>query len=294
MINSTMKQAEYYGRGLNSRRRRFLRHMVRERGALLALSFLLIVMCGALLAPWIAPFEPYGIDLQQRLEPPCVMNWLGTDEQGRDIFSRILFGIRLTLLTGFLGTFCGGMIGIPIGIIAAFYRRSEGPLMRLMDVLLSFPSILLGLAIGGVAGPGTRTVIAAVSVATIAPTARIARSSATTVVHQDYVMSGFAAGLSEPMLIWRYVFRNCVSPIVVYMTLRLGQVILLGSSLSFLGLGAPPPTAELGTMASMGREFLFFAPHVALIPTFVIFAIVLAFNLFGDSLRDILDPRLQT
>jgi ABC-type dipeptide/oligopeptide/nickel transport system permease subunit len=213
---------------------------------------------------------------------------------GRDMLSRILYGTRLTLLTGFLSIFFGGAIGSLCGILAAFFKRLDAFIMRLMDVLFSFPAILLGLAIVGIYGPGVGGIVLALTISSIPPVCRMARSSAATVVNQDYVVSGRVIGLSDTVLIWRYVVRNCVSSIFVYVTLRFGQVILLGSALSFLGLGAPPPTAELGTMVSQGRSFLFMAPHVSIFPSAVIFVIVLCLNLLGDILRDILDPRLQT
>jgi peptide/nickel transport system permease protein len=165
--------------------------------------------------------------------------------------------------------------------------------MRLMDIMLSFPAILFGLAIAAIFGPGITSVVIALSVATVPLMARIARSSALVVLGLDYIEAARAQGMGDARLIARHLAPNCLSPILVFATLRFGQVILLGSALSFLGLGAQPPVAELGAMASQGRTFLFFAPHISVLPCAVIFVVVLAFNVLGDALRDALDPRLR-
>jgi peptide/nickel transport system permease protein len=165
--------------------------------------------------------------------------------------------------------------------------------MRLMDMLLSFPAILFGLAIAAIFGPGVLAIVVAMSIATVPLMARIVRGAALVVMKQDYIDAARAVGMSDARLIWRHVAPNCLSPIFVFATLRFGQVILLGSALSFLGLGAQPPTAELGAMASEGRNFLFFAPHISVVPSVLIFLVVLSFNVLGDALRDALDPRLR-
>ena len=166
-------------------------------------------------------------------------------------------------------------------------------LMRLVDVLLSFPAILFGLAIAAVIGTGLKGLIIALCITAIPSIARIARGAAQQVMQQEYMEAGRAAGSSDLKLIWRYLAANCWPVIMIYMTLQLGQVILLGSALSFLGLGAQPPTAELGSMAADGRRFLTIAPHVSTLPCVAIFMVVLAFNVLGDALRDALDPQLR-
>jgi peptide/nickel transport system permease protein len=196
-------------------------------------------------------------------------------------------------MMGVAAVVAGGTIGALLGFLAAFYQRIEGLVMRLMDVLLSFPAILFGLAIAAIFGPGLFSVVLALSIATVPLMARIVRGAALVVMRQDYIEAARAQGMSDARLIRRHLAPNCLSAIFVFATLRFGQVILLGSALSFLGLGAQPPVAELGAMASEGRNFLFFAPHIAVIPSLVIFAVVLAFNVLGDALRDALDPRLR-
>jgi len=197
------------------------------------------------------------------------------------------------LLMGFASVAFGCTIGGVIGFAAAYYPKASGVLMRFMDILLSFPAILFGLAIAAIFGPGLLAVIIALSIATVPLMARVVRGSALVVLQQGYIEAARSLGLSDLRIILRYVLPNCLSAIFVFVTLRFGQVILLGAALSFLGLGAQPPTAELGAMAADGRTFLFFAPHVSVLPSLAIFAVVLAFNVLGDSLRDALDPKLR-
>jgi peptide/nickel transport system permease protein len=275
------------------RRPSVLATLLRDPGAAISLVFLAVVILAALLADWISPRDPFATDLMQIMSPPSAEYWFGTDGQGRDILARMLYGTRVTLGMGFAALIAGGLLGALIGFLAAFYRRVDGLLMRLMDMLLSFPAILFGLALAAIFGPGLTSVIIALSIATVPLMARIVRGAALVVMGQDYIEAARAIGMSDARLILRHLAPNCLSSIFVFSTLRLGQVILLGSALSFLGLGAQPPTAELGAMAAQGRNFLFIAPHISVIPSLGIFAIVLAFNVLGDALRDALDPRLR-
>ena len=259
----------------------------------LALLVAIILVAVAVLAPWLAPGDPTDNDLSVAMHPPGGGYLLGTDDQGRDMVTRLLFGLRLTLLMGVSSVLVGGAIGGAIGLFAAFYRRLDGVLMRCMDVLLSFPAILFGLSLAAIFGPGVLAVVAAMAVATIPLTARIVRGAAAAEMARDYMEAARAVGMSDARMIWRHLAPNCVSAALVFATLRFGQVILLGSALSFLGLGAQPPTPELGTMAAQGQQFLFYAPHIAVAPCVLIFVVVLAFNVLGDALRDLLDPRLR-
>lgn len=280
-------------------RKAWWRALLRDRSAVLALLILTVIVLGALLAPWVAPFNP---DENSRaiMQPPVWAargNWthlLGTDGQGRDILSRILHGTRLTLVIGLVAVGIGGIIGSALGLLSAMYRRIDPWVMRLNDMMLSFPAILLGLALVAVMGPGIWPVIIALAVASIPDCARIARSIGLGVMGQEYIEAGRAVGLSDAALFRRYLLRNSISSILIFLSLRFGQVILIGAALSFLGLGARPPAAELGMMAAQGRDFLLFAPHIVAIPSAVIFIIVLCANVTGDALRDVLDPRLQT
>lgn len=270
-----------------------LRMLGRDLGGALSLGLVVLIVLAAVFAPWLSPRDPYETDLLAIMQPPSAEYLLGTDGQGRDILARMLYGLRVTLLMGLASLVTGGVVGAVVGFCAAFYRRADGLLMRLMDILLSFPAILFGLALAAIFGPGEVSVVIALSIATVPLMARIVRGSALVVMGLDYIEAARAIGMGDARLIARHLAPNCLSAIFVFSTLRLGQVILLGSALSFLGLGAQPPLAELGAMAAQGRNFLFIAPHISVIPSLGIFVIVLAFNLLGDALRDALDPRLR-
>jgi ABC-type dipeptide/oligopeptide/nickel transport system permease subunit len=280
------------------RRPGMLRRLLRDRLAVAALVVLGLIVLAAILAPWIAPNDPY-LTGRRRLLPPVWEargTWefiLGTDALGRCMLSRMLYGARSTLMIGVIATAIGGIVGILVGLLAAFYRRLDGVLMRLNDVLLSMPAILLGLAIAAVAGAGLTAIVVALAIANIPTVARVTRATALVVMGQDYMEAGRSIGLPDHTLIWRYLALNCLSPVLVYLTLRFAQTILIGAVLSFLGLGAQPPAAELGMMASSGRNELFIAPHVATFPSLAIIVIVLCVNVLGDALRDLLDPRLR-
>ena len=275
------------------------RALLADRAAMVALTLLALITLGAIFAPLIAPHDP---DLNSRsvMQPPVWSErgtWefmLGTDGQGRDILSRVLYGTRLTLLIGLVAVGIGGVIGSTLGLLASMYRRLDPWVMRLNDMMLSFPAILLGLALVAVIGPGVWPVIVALGVASIPDCARIARSIGIGVMGQEYIEAGRAVGLSDWTIFRKYLLRNSISSIMIFLSLRFGQVILIGAALSFLGLGARPPASELGMMAAQGRDFLLFAPHIAAIPSVVIFIIVLCANVAGDALRDILDPRLKS
>jgi glutathione transport system permease protein len=275
-----------------------LRRLMRDRVAVAALIVLALIVAAAILAPWISPHDPY-LTTRRRLLPPVWeargtwVHVLGTDNLGRDMLSRLLYGARSTLLIGVIATAIGGAVGIMVGLLAAYYRRLDGVLMRLNDVLLSMPAILLGLALAAVIGAGLTAIVVALAVATVPTVARVTRATALIVMGQDYMEAGRSIGLSDGALIWRYLALNCISPVLVYLTLRFAQTILIGAVLSFLGLGAQPPAAELGMMASSGRNELFIAPHVATLPSLAIILIVLCANIVGDALRDLLDPRLR-
>lgn len=267
--------------------------MLRDPILLLAVLFLLFVAVSVICAEWVAPYNPLRTSLRNQALTPSAQFWLGTDEQGRDILSRVIFGLRVTLATSLSGLMIGIAAGSLIGLLAAYFRRLDMLLMRIIDVILSFPAILIGLGLAGVTGGGNLGIIIALAVATVGPAARIARSAAITVVQMDYIAGARMVGLSSVQIIFRYVLLNCLASIIVYATLRFGQLILLAASLSFLGLGVSPPTPELGVMVSQGRALLLTAPHVALMPCAVILLLVLSLNLVGDALRDALDPQMK-
>jgi len=270
-----------------------LRRLARDPLALIALIFLVLIVVAAILAPVLAPFDPYDTNLRMRLRPPGSDHLLGTDTQGRDLLTRLLYGARTTLALGFASIVVGSLIGTSIGLAAAFYRRLEGPLMRLVDILLSFPSILFGLALAAMLGVGMDSLVIALGLSAAPPIARVARATAASVMQAEYMDAGRVIGLSDGALIRRYLLRNCAAPIVVYCSLQFGETILLAAALGFLGLGLQPPTAELGSIAAEGRSFIFLAPHVSTAASLLIFMIVLSCNLLGDAFRDLTDPKLQ-
>lgn len=294
---SLQSQADQRAIAAIRRKNAVWRRILGDPAAAAAALVLLALVLAALFAPWIAPYDPYSNNMRLRLCPPgsakCAGYLLGADGQGRDMLTRILFGLRATLGMGLIAVVVGGGLGALIGLSAAYFRRLDAPLMRLVDVLLSFPSILFGLAIAAVLGTGLVSLVIALSVAAVPSIARIARGAAQSIMQQEYMEAGRAVGLGDAALIWRYLARNCWPTILIYMTLQLGQAILLGAALSFLGLGAQPPTAELGAMAADGRKFLSIAPWVSTIPCAAIFLVVLTFNVLGDALRDALDPKLR-
>ncbi len=277
---------------LQTRRWR-LAAVARDRAALVAAVFLLLVFASALLAPWISPDNPNVASDQLRFAPPFTAGHiLGTDEQGRDMLSRLLWGGRVSLLVGLVPVVIASTAGLLLGLIAGYAGGIVDTLiMRTLDVLFAFPMVLLAIAIAGVLTPGLSTEIIAIAVVLIPYVGRLARTSTLSVVAMPFIEAARAAGASRTALLARYVTPNVLPPLLVYATTLVGLMIVVGSGLSFLGLGVQPPTADWGAMVSEGREVLATAPLVTLIPGLVIVIVSLAFNFIGDGLRDALDPR---
>jgi peptide/nickel transport system permease protein len=264
----------------------------KHRMALAGGAILAAVVLVALLAPWLAPGDPLEQNLYRRLLPPSPDHWLGTDDFGRDMLSRLLYGARLSLRVGLMAIFLALTAGTALGLVAG-YRGGVADMliMRLMDILLAFPSILLAIAIVAVIGPGIDKAMLAVSMVLVPQFARLVRASVLSIRETAYVEAARALGAGEGGILWRGVLPNCAAPLIVQATLGLGTAILDAAGLSFLGLGAQPPTPEWGAMLSGGRELLLEAPWVMTFPGLAIFIVVLGLNLFGDGLRDALDPR---
>ncbi|MGM0779510.1 MAG: nickel transporter permease [Bacillota bacterium] len=268
--------------------------LIKNKMSLVGGSIVLIYIILAVLAPLISPYDPYEIDLVNKLQPPSSDHIMGTDDKGRDIFSRILYGSQLSLAVGFVSVFIGALFGIVLGIISGYYGGwVDTIIMRFIDVLLAFPGLLLALAIVSALGPSLINVMIAVGVFSIPTFARIVRGSTLSVKKMEYIDAIRVLGASDLKIIFVHILPNILSPIIVQGTLRLATSILSVAGLSFLGMGAQPPTPEWGAMLSDGRDFLFTAPHIALFPGIAIALIVLGFNLFGDGLRDALDPRMK-
>jgi ABC-type dipeptide/oligopeptide/nickel transport system permease subunit len=279
------------GRGV--RLRRFWTAFARNRLGIVGLVLVLIFLGMAIFGPWLSPHGPNEQDLPAQLQSPSLAYPLGTDDFGRDILSRLLVGSRVSLLVGVIATGIGAGIGTTVGLLSGFYRRLDGPLMRSMDVLLSFPSVLLAVAIIAILGPSIGNVMIAVGISSIPTYARLVRSTVLSVKSLDYVEAARAIGSPGPRIMARHILPNCLSPIIVYSTLQIGGAILTASLLSFLGLGVQPPDPEWGQMVNAGRGWLQQAPHIATIPGLAIFFVVMGFNLLGDGLRDVLDPRMR-
>ncbi len=266
-----------------------MRHRAGVAGALLLASLILL----ALLAPVIAPYSWSEQNIAIRWEGPSPAHLLGTDELGRDIFSRILWGGRYSLSIGFGAVLISFLVGVVIGTISGFYQRLDGIIQRVVDVTLAFPTILLAIAIAAARGPGLLNTIIVIGVTEIPGFIRLTRSSVLSIREREYVSAARALGAVDSRIMVRHILPSMVSPIVVFASLRIAGALLTGATLSFLGLGIPPPNPEWGAMISTARNNLRVAPHTFFIPTAVLFIAVISANLLGDALRDTLDPTLR-
>ncbi|ADC90668.1 ABC transporter permease [Mageeibacillus indolicus] len=272
----------------------FVKKFIRRKTAVVALIFILFLLIVAALGPEIAPYDANQPDYNNLLSPPSAEHIWGTDEFGRDIFSRLLAGTRLSLLSALSATIVGASIGIILGLLAGYYGGWINALvMRGSDVLFAFPDILLAIAIVAIIGPGMVNVVIAVAVFTIPSFARIVRSATLTVKEAPYVEVARSIGCKDRRILWIHVFPGTVQSMIVNFTMRVGTAILAASSLSFLGFGANVTEPDWGAMLSQGRNYLNTAPYIVLFPGMLIFLTVLAFNLLGDGLRDTLDPKLN-
>ena len=266
--------------------------MRRHPLALTGGALLVLLAIAALLAPLLAPADPLAQDLYHRLQPPGWSHLLGTDEFGRDIFSRILYGARISLRLGLFAISAALGAGTLLGLLAGYRGGlADTLIMRLMDVMLAFPSILLAIAIVAITGPGIDNVMIAVSIVLIPQYARLVRAAVLSIRELNYVEAARALGASDTHILVKAILPNCLVPLIVQSTLSLATAMLDAAGLSFLGLGAQPPTPEWGAMLSGGRDLLLRAPWIMAFPGLAIFAAALGLNLFGDGLRDALDPR---
>jgi ABC-type dipeptide/oligopeptide/nickel transport system permease subunit len=269
--------------------RRFRRNRAAVAGLVLVCIFGLMAVTG----PWVAPFDPLKQQLDGALKPPSWEHWMGRDELGRDILSRILHGARVSLGMALAASLIAAAVGVLTGLTAAYRGRLlEESLMRLVDVVLAFPGFLLAVAVVSVLGPGIENVVVAVGINTIPGFARVTHSAVLGVKQAEHVAAAHALGNSGTRVLWRHVMPGCLGPIVVQFTLRMGTIVVIASGLSFLGLGAQPPSPEWGAMLSTAREYLRTAPHLSLFPGLAILVLVLAWNLLGDGLTEAVNPKL--
>jgi peptide/nickel transport system permease protein len=271
--------------------RKLLHNRSAQVGLVLCLGFALL----ALLAPWLAPYGFSKLNLAQRLLPPGAEgHFLGTDNLGRDLLSRLLYGSRVSLAVGLFSVGISVLLGVPLGAIAGYRGgRLDSLIMRAMDLLLAFPSILLAIAIVTVLGNNLTNAMIAVGIVGIPVFARITRASVLTVKEMEYVQAARTIGCSPSRILWVHILPNCLNPLIVQSTLSLGTSVLDAAGLSFLGLGAKPPTPEWGTMLSDSYRYYEQAPWLVMGPGLAILAMVLGFNLLGDGLRDALDPKTR-
>ena len=247
----------------------------------------------AIFAPWIAPQDPAAINLPTRLEPPSAAHWFGSDELGRDILSRIIYGARISMLVGSCVVLTSLALGLVIGCIAGYYggRVDRFVNVVLMNAFLSFPGILLAIAFVAFRGPGILNLVLALSLGGWVGYARLVRGQVLAAREKEYVEAARALGASDLRVIVRHILPNIIQPVIVQSAIGMAGAILAEATMSFLGLGVPPPTASWGTMLNDGRAHLFDAPHLVLFPALAVMLAVLSFNFIGDALRDFLDPR---
>ena len=283
-----------------TRTRAFWKQFSTNRGALIAACLLVLLVLAALAAPWIAPHDPI-VQYRQSLKIPPAWetggDWrfvLGTDETGRDIVSRLLFGARLSLLIGLVSVVLAMIPGIVLGLLAAFFPKSlDAPIMRLIDVLLALPSLLLAVAVVAVLGPGLINTMMAIGIVGLPAFTRLTRAAALGELQKEYVVASRVAGAGIVRLMFVQVLPNCAAPLIVQATLGFSTAILDAAALGFLGLGVQPPSAEWGAMLASARDYIESAWWIVTMPGLSILATVLAINLFGDGLRDALDPKLR-
>lgn len=271
-----------------------LRRFARNRRAVAGLAVLTIIVLASIFAPYVATHDPTDQVLPDRLTPPGARYWLGADDLGRDIFSRIVYGGRISLRLGFVSVGIGLAVGGTIGLTAAYYGGWwDTGVMRLMEFLQAIPALLLAIAIVASLGPGIRNAMIAIGIAVIPNYARVVRSVVLTLRELEYVQAAEASGATDWRIMGRHIVPNALAPVIVQSTLGLATAILTAAGLSFLGLGAQPPSPEWGAMLAQSRAFARLAPHVVTYPGLAILFTALSLNLLGDGLRDLLDPRLK-
>lgn len=273
--------------------RGWLSRLQRHPLAFAGLVLLALVTLAAILAPLAAPHDPFEVHAVDRLKPPSATYWLGADTLGRDVFSRLLYGARISLGVGASTVILCNVVGIMVGLSAGYYRRLDNLLMRIMDGFMAFPSILLALGIVAVLGPSVVNTVIALSIVYTPRVARVVRSAVLAIREADYILAGRAVGLSDMRIIGRHVLPNAMAPIIVQATFIFAYAVIAEASLSFLGVGSSPEVPSWGNMLSDARQYLRRAPSLALFPGVAIMLTVLSLNLLGDGLRDVLDPHLS-
>ena len=268
----------------------------KNKGAMIGLAIVLILISAALCSGFLLDYESQIIKqvTRERLQWPSLKHWMGTDQYGRDIFFRLLYGSRFSLSVGFVAVVVALFVGVPLGAVAGYFGgATEDIIMRMTDIFAAVPNILMGIVLVSALGPNTINLMLAVGITSVPQFVRVTRASVLTVRNQEYVEAARAVGISEAKIIFTHILPNCLSPIIVQTTLRIASAIIAASSLSFLGLGVPVPAPEWGAMLSDGRGFIRGYAYMTFFPGLAIMITVLAFNMVGDGLRDALDPKLK-
>jgi ABC-type dipeptide/oligopeptide/nickel transport system permease subunit len=269
------------------------RRLLRNPRAVAGLIVLLVLGAAAISAPLLSTYSPLAINPGQASAAPSGAHWLGQDQIGRDLLARIMYGGRVSLVVGLIAVGLALLVGAPTGLVAGYFGGgADLILMRVIDLMMAFPSILLAILIVAVLGPGIENVMLAVGISSLPLYARLTRASTLSVREMEYVQAARCLGQSTPYILMRHILPNCLPPLVIQATLRVGTAILTAASLTFLGLGVQPPTPEWGAMISEGRSYITTAPHITIFPGLTIVLAVLGFNLLGDALNDVLNPRL--
>jgi peptide/nickel transport system permease protein len=290
-----MSDVAITSRSVTAEPRRFgaLRRLLGHRAFVIGFAIILLLVLCAILAPLISSIDPTAMKVRLRFRPPSAAFWFGTDQFGRDVFTRVLHGARISLFVGFAVCVTSGLCSAALGVVAAQFRGADGPIMRLMDALMSFPAILLALGIAAALGPSISSVIAALSVAYVPAGVRIVRAAGLTVREMDYVKSAQISGASSLRIVTRHILPNCLSPLLVHLTFIFAYAMLAEAALSFLGVGIQPPVASWGNIVAEGRDYATQAWWIMLFPGIAISLAALSLNLLGDALSDFLDPRLK-
>ncbi|MFF2481072.1 ABC transporter permease [Paenibacillus sp. NPDC058071] len=274
--------------------KQFFRKFCKQRMAVVAACFIILLFIVGLIGPFLTPYNPEEPNYDVLMAGPSAKHWAGTDEYGRDILSRLMDGTRLTLAVSLSAVLIAAVLGTILGLLSGYYGGwLDRLIMRGSDVLFSFPDLLLAIGIVAILGPGSTNVVIAVAVFGTPSFARIIRSVTLSAKETLFVEAAKSMGAKDSRIIWRHIFPETVSSIIVNVSMRIGSAILAAASLSFLGMGAKASEPDWGAMLSMGRDYLSIAPHIVYFPGLTIFLTVLAFNLVGDGLRDALDPKMK-
>lgn len=278
----------------NNKTRNILRRFLKNKNAVLGLIFIIILIICSLVPSLIAPYGFDDQNLQEKFISPNGQHWFGTDDYGRDIFSRVIYGARISMTIGIVSVAISSVLGTALGCISGYYGgRVDNLIMRMIDIMLAIPNILLAMSLVSMLGTSFINLIIAIGIGTVPEYSRIVRASILSEKEQEYIEAARSIGASDFRIIMKHILPNCLAPIIVQSTLSIAISILSAASLSFIGLGVAPPTPEWGSMLSSGRPFIRDYWYVVTFPGLAIVLSVLSFNMFGDGLRDALDPRLK-